>query len=241
MLKTLYILISILMLAACSGTLPSDYDSVTLNNSQPILIPDKGQAVFISKPLNEGWMLNHRLVAKWGMSLPTVLASVPDTAVVIEYVEDLITLPIGIRLPVKRAKVVYTLIKPLTIETVELLFVNIDHVYSSSNHEPSHYLMEDVVRITELKPTGFPQLTADDVLKHKILLEYGTPKEYDGVYHHYSNSKTAMKVRLVDDMHIRINLHSLEIERKFRQAINEMYSEEGVEFQKKQLLQGIDF
>jgi len=186
-------------------------------------------------------MLNHRLVAKWGMSLPTVLLSVPDSAVLIDYVEDLLTLPIGVRLPVKRAKVVYTLIKPLTIETVELLFVNIDNIYSSSNHEPSHYLMEDVVRLTELKPTGFPQLTADDVLKHKILLEYGTPREFDGVYHHYSNSKTAMKVRLVDDSHIRVSLHSLEIEQKFRQAIKEMYSEEGVEFQKKQLLQGIDF
>jgi len=239
--RTIYILLLIFILTGCSSSLPDDFESLPLQQSQPILIPDKFQAKIISKPLNEGWMLNHRLVAKWGMSLPTVLLSVPDSAVLIDYVEDLLTLPIGVRLPVKRAKVVYTLIKPLTIETVELLFVNIDNIYSSSNHEPSHYLMEDVVRLTELKPTGFPQLTADDVLKHKILLEYGTPREFDGVYHHYSNSKTAMKVRLVDDSHIRVSLHSLEIEQKFRQAIKEMYSEEGVEFQKKQLLQGIDF
>lgn len=192
------------------------------------------------KSLPQGWVLERQLIAKWGMSLPTVLSAIPDSASAVEYWEEMLSLPIGLRLPIKRAKVIYQMITRLTIETVELQFVNIDYVYSSSNHEPSHYLLEGLSRTTELKPTGFPQLTADDVLRHKILMEYGTPKEFDGVYHHYADSRTGMKVRVVDDEHILVRLKSNKVDGKLRQAINEMYSEEGIEYQKKQLLKGID-
>jgi hypothetical protein len=192
------------------------------------------------KSLPTGWILDRQPIAKWGMSLPTVLSTVPDSAQSVEYWDDIQTLPIGVRLGIKRAKVVYQVITRLTIETIELKFVNVNYIYSPSNHEPSHYILEDVIRTTELKPTGFPQLTADDVLKYKILMEYGTPKEFDGVYHHYSDSKTEMKVRVIDDLHIQVQLHSKKVEKQMQQAIEEMYSEEGIEYQKKQLLQGID-
>lgn len=192
------------------------------------------------KALPAGWILDRQPIAKWGMSLPTVLSTVPDSAQSVEYWDDVQTLPIGVRLGIKRAKVIYQVISRLTIETIELRFVNVNYIYSSSNHEPSHYILEDVIRTTELKPTGFPQLTADDVLKYKILMEYGTPKEFDGVYHHYADSKTEMKVRVIDDMHIQVQLHSIKVEKQMQQAIEEMYSEEGIEYQKKQLLQGID-
>ncbi|MFQ6612719.1 MAG: hypothetical protein ACE5D2_06415 [Fidelibacterota bacterium] len=192
------------------------------------------------KSLPTGWVLDRQPIAKWGMSLPTVLSTVPDSAQSIEYWDDIQSLPIGVRLAVKRAKVFYQVITRLTIETIELQFVNVNYVYSASNYEPSHYILEDVIRTTELKPTGFPQLTADDVLKYKILMEYGTPKDFDGVYHQYTDSKTEMKVRVIDDLHIQVQLHSKTVEKQMQQAINEMYSEEGIEYQKKQLLQGID-
>ena len=38
-----------------------------------------------------------------------------------------------------------------------------DHIYSSTNHEPSHFILNGLVRSIELKPTGFPQLIASDV------------------------------------------------------------------------------
>lgn len=243
MKKLFYILVSLIWLSACSTSLPPFLEPVSGEKITPPLpkAPEKVRPAVILKNLHGGWVLNRQPVAKWGMSLPTVLGAVPDTAISVEYMEEMLTLPIGLRLPLKRAKVLYRIITHLTIETVELQFVNVDHVYSSSNHEASHFLLEGLTRKTELKPTGFPQLTADDILKHKILMEYGTPKEFDGVYHHYTDSKTSMKVRVVDDMHLMIRLSSREVERKLRQAINEMYSEEGIEFQKKQLLQGLDF
>ena len=38
---------------------------------------------------------------------------------------------------------------------LNLHFINIDNIYSSTNHEPSHYIMNGVVMTVELKPTDF--------------------------------------------------------------------------------------
>ncbi len=201
----------------------------------------KSRPIFQLKSLPEGWTVDRHPVAKWGMSLPTVMSNVLDSAQTVEYWEEIIDLPTGYKLPLKQSKVLFQIITRLTIETVELHFINVDHVYSSTNHEPSHYIMNGVVRTIELKPTGFPQLTAEDVIKYKFLMEYGTPQEFSDGFHHYKNGQTILKVRELDESHVQIQMNGIAIDQKLRTAINDMYSEEGIEYQKKLLLRSIDF
>ena len=191
--------------------------------------------------LPEGWTVDRHPVAKWGMSLPTVMSNVLDSAQSVEYWEEVIDLPTGYKVPLKRAKVYFQIITRLTIERVELHFMNINSIYSSTNHEPSHYIMNSLVRAVELKPTGFPQLTSDDIIKYKFLMNYGTPKEFSDGFHHYENKKTIMKVRDLDSRNVQIQMNSPEVDKKLLIAIDDMYSIEGIEYQKKLLLRSIDF
>ena len=180
-------------------------------------------------------------MAKWGILLPTVMSNVLDSAQSVEYWEEVLDLPTQYKLPLKRSKVLFQVITRLTIETVELHFINIDHIYSSTNHEPSHYIMNGVVRTVELKPTDFPQLMAEDVIKYKFLMEYGTPNEFSDGFHKYQNEVTTLKVKEIDKSHVQIQMNSVDVDNKLRQAIEDMYSEEGIEYQKKLLLRAIDF
>ena len=197
--------------------------------------------IFQLESLPEGWTVDRHPVAKWGMSLPTVMSNVLDSAQSVEYWEEVLDLPTQYKLPLKRSKVLFQVITRLTIETVELHFINIDHIYSSTNHEPSHYIMNGVVRTVELKPTDFPQLTAEDVIKYKFLMEYGTPNEFSDGFHKYQNEVTTLKVKEIDKSHVQIQMNSVDVDNKLRQAIEDMYSEEGIEYQKKLLLRAIDF
>ena len=197
--------------------------------------------IFQVESLPEGWTVDRHPVAKWGMSLPTVMSNVLDSAQSVEYWEEVLALPTQYKLPLKRSKVLFQVITRLTIETVELHFINIDHIYSSTNHEPSHYIMNGVVRTVELKPTDFPQLMAEDVIKYKFLMEYGTPNEFRDGFHKYQNEVTTLKVKEIDKSHVQIQMNSVDVDNKLRQAIEDMYSEEGIEYQKKLLLRAIDF
>ena len=78
----------------------------------------------------------------------------------------------NIVLPIKRATVEFHYITRLTTEQITLGFVNVDYVYSTTNNSDSHYILENVVKKIKLKDTGFPQLTAEDVIKHKVCLLY---------------------------------------------------------------------
>tara|TARA_Y100001960_G_scaffold328627_1_gene417912 strand:+ start:3098 stop:3844 length:747 start_codon:yes stop_codon:yes gene_type:complete len=196
---------------------------------------------FQLQSLPGGWTVDRHPVAKWGMSLPTVMSNVLDSAQSVEYWEEVVDLPTGYKLPLKRSKVLFQVITRLTIETVELHFVNVDHIYSNTNHEPSHYILNGVVRGIELKPTGFPELTADDVVKYKFLMTYGTPNEFVDGFHQYKNHETVLKVREMDNSHVQIQMNSVTVDEKMRTAIDDMYSEEGIEYQKKLLLRAIDF
>ena len=197
--------------------------------------------IFQLESLPEGWTVDRHPVAKWGMSLPTVMSNILDSAQSVEYWEDIIDLPTKYKLPLKRSKVLFQIITRLTIETVELHFINVDHIYSSTNHEPSHYIMNGVVRTIELKPTGFPQLMAEDIIKYKFLMQYGTPNKYDDGFHEYNNDVTVLKVKEMDKSHVQIQMSSIVVDKKLREAIDDMYSEEGIEYQKKLLLRAIDF
>lgn len=202
--------------------------------------PKSLNPIFQLESLPEGWTVDRHPVAKWGMSLPTVMSNILDSAQSVEYWEDVIELPTKYKLPLKRSKVLFQIITRLTIETVELHFINVDHIYSSTNHEPSHFILNGLVRSIELKPTGFPQLIASDVIKYKFLMEYGTPKEFTDGFHKYENDHTVLKVRELDKSHVQIQMNSTAVDQKLRTAIEDMYSEEGIEYQKKLLLRSID-
>ena len=217
-------------------------ESAQQNKPEPIYLePKPVHSTFQLKSLPEGWTVDHHPVAKWSMSLPTVMSNILDSAQSVDYWEEIVDLPTGYKLPLKRSKVFFELITRLTIETIELHFVNVDHIYSSTNHEPSHYIMNGVIRTIELKPTEFPQLMAEDIVKYKFLMEYGTPSEYTDGFHHYENDKTILKVREMDKSHVQIKMNSVLVDQKLRTAIDDMYSEEGIEYQKKLLLRAIDF
>jgi len=128
----------------------------------------------------------------------------------------------------------------ITSEIIELHFINVDYIYSVTNFETSHYELDGVLKSIELLDTGFPQLVADDVLRHKVLLKYGTPDDFDGTWHRYKDKDTEFAVRVIDDSHLAIQLRSRAVDKKFKQAIQDMYSEEGIELRKQQLMEGFD-
>jgi hypothetical protein len=220
--------------------IPKEVKSVRNISTSELVSIDRVRPSLNIEPLPEGWTVDRHPVAKWGMSLPTVLSNVLDSAQTVEYWDEVLDLPTGYKVPIKRSKVMFQIITRLTIETVELHFLNINHIYSATNHEPSHYIMDRVIRAIELKPTGFPQLTADDVIKYKYLMTYGTPREFSDGFHHYDNSKTVLKVRELDKSHVQILMNSPEVSEQLDIAIEDMYSVEGIEYQKRLLLRSID-
>ena len=245
-IKLLLILVLSIGLTGCVARLfskpePVEIPVVTETVTEGEDDADDNYRGFQLQSLPGGWTVDRHPVAKWGMSLPTVMSNVLDSAQSVEYWEEVLDLTTGYKLPLKRSKVLFQVITRLTIETVELHFVNVDHIYSNTNHEPSHYILNGVVRGIELKPTGFPQLTADDVVKYKFLMTYGTPNEFVDGFHQYKNHETVLKVREMDNSHVQIQMNSVAVDEKMRTAIDDMYSEEGIEYQKKLLLRAIDF
>jgi len=233
---------TIIVCLGCVSCIWRTPELMVIDIPEPTEITESNPArtTFQLKSLPEGWTVDRHPVAKWGMSLPTVMSNVMDSAQTVEYWEEIIDLPTGYKLPLKRSKVLFQIITRLTIETVELHFINVDHIYSSTNHEPSHFILNGVVRSIELKPTGFPQLIAADVIKYKFLMEYGTPQEFTDGFHKYENDQTVLKVRELDKSHVQIQMNSIAVDQKLRTAIDDIYSAEGIEYQKMLLLRSID-
>lgn len=212
-----------------------------LINETSIKVPPPGKSVVLPKKnLPKGWRVNRETLADWQTSLPAVLGISLDTNTTAEFWEEGITLKSGIKLPLKRAKVTFHHQTRITSEIIELLFINVDYIYSVTNYESSHYELDGVLKTVELKGTGFPQLIADDVLRHKVLMVYGTPDDFDGIWHHYKDKDTEFSVRVVDDKHLAVRMRSRVLEKKLKQALQDMYSEEGIELRKQQLMDGFD-
>ena len=91
-----------------------------------------------------------------------------------------------------------------------------------------------------LADTGFPQLVTDDIIKHKVLMEYGTPKEFDGVWHIYHDNQSTYKVRKLDERNLKLEMGSINVAEKLDKAIDDTYSKQGIEFKKRVMVQGID-
>jgi len=67
-----------------------------------------------------------------------------------------------------------------------------------------------------------------------------TLQSNDGSWHRYKNKDTKYAVRVIDDKHLAVQLHSRLIERQLKQAIQDVYSEEGIELRKQQLMDGFE-
>ncbi|MFQ6678211.1 MAG: hypothetical protein ACE5D0_07795 [Fidelibacterota bacterium] len=224
-------------IACTSPEMPAPENVINDIPIQPL--PAK-KVVLPKKNLPKGWTVNRETLADWQSSLPEVLGISLDTNTSAEFWEEGITLKSGIKLPLKRAKVTFHHQTRITSEVIELQFINVDYLYSVTNFESSHFELDGVLKTVELKETRFPQLTADDVLRHKVLMVYGTPDDFDGTWHKYKDKDTNFSVRVVDDKHLAVQMRSRAVEKKLKQALQDMYSEEGIELRKQQLMDGFD-
>ena len=145
------------------------------------------ESVIPVKRIPSGWVFRDELLAPWESNLPAVLSIIPDTTVEVVYHDDNRTTREGFVLPIKRASVEFQYTSRLTHELIMLDFVNVDFIYSTTNNNDSHFILQGITKKVKLKDTGFPQLASSDIIKHKVLMEYGTPKEFDGVWHIYED------------------------------------------------------
>ena len=72
------------------------------------------------------------------------------------------------------------------------------------------------------------------------MMTYGPPNEFDGTWHRYLDDNTEMNVRILDDWNLAINLRGLVVEQDLRDAIEHVYSEQGIEYKKMQLMESFD-
>jgi len=73
-----------------------------------------------------------------------------------------------------------------------------------------------------------------------VLMQYGTPREFDGVWHIYSNSSSGFRVRKLDDKNLKVEMDGLKIKAQLHEAIEEVYSKQGIEHKKRLMMEGID-
>ncbi len=198
------------------------------------------ESVIPVKRIPSGWVFRDELLAPWESNLPAVLSIIPDTTVEVVYHDDNRTTREGFVLPIKRASVEFQYTSRLTHELIMLEFVNVDFIYSTTNNNDSHFILEGITKKVKLKDTGFPQLTSSDIIKHKVLMEYGTPKEFDGVWHIYQDVNSTYKVRELDERNIKVETKSLKVVDKLEKAIDDTYSKQGIEYKKRLMVQGID-
>ncbi|MFL2983533.1 MAG: hypothetical protein ACJZ12_03995 [Candidatus Neomarinimicrobiota bacterium] len=198
------------------------------------------ESVIPVKRIPDGWVFRDELLSPWESNLPAVLSIIPDTTVEVVYHDDNRTTREGFVLPIKRASVEFQYTSRLTHELIMLEFVNVDFIYSTTNNNDSHFILEGITKKIKLKDTGFPQLASSDIIKHKVLMEYGTPKEFDGVWHIYEDISSTYKVRELDERNIKVELKSLKVVDKLEKAIDDTYSKQGIEYKKRLMVQGID-
>ena len=218
-----------------------DQDGPSIDNSSADVSLRKNiESVIHVKRIPAGWVFRDELLAPWESNLPAVLSMIPDTTVEVIYHNDTRKTKDGVVLPIKRASVEFQYTSRLTHEQIKLAFVNVDFIYSTTNNNDSHYILEMITKKIKLKDTGFPQLTSSDIIKHKVLMEYGTPREFDGVWHIYEDVRSSYKVRELDERNLKVEMNSFKVVKKIDQAIEDTYSKQGIEYKKRIMVQGID-
>ena len=127
------------------------------------------ESVIPVKRIPSGWVFRDELLAPWESNLPAVLSIIPDTTVEVVYHDDNRTTREGFVLPIKRASVEFQYTSRLTHELIMLEFVNVDFIYSTTNNNDSHFILEGITKKVKLKDTGFPQLTSSDIIKLSLI------------------------------------------------------------------------
>lgn len=218
-----------------------EQEELVVDHTLPVVTTRKNiESVIPVKRIPDGWIFRDEMLASWESNLPAVLSIIPDTTVEVVYHDDNRTTKEGFVLPIKRASVEFQYTSRLTHEQIRLEFVNVDFIYSTTNNNDSHFILEGITKKVKLKDTGFPQLVSSDIIKHKVLMEYGTPKEFDGVWHIYEDVNSTYKVRELDERNIKVEMTSLKVDKKLEKAIDDTYSKQGIEYKKRLMVQGID-
>ena len=134
---------------------------VKLSRTSPL------QKFLLEKILNQlfllsefrGWVFRDELLAPWESNLPAVLSIIPDTTVEVVYHDDNRTTREGFVLPIKRASVEFQYTSRLTHELIMLDFVNVDFIYSTTNNNDSHFILEGIVKKIKLKDTRISSIS----------------------------------------------------------------------------------
>ena len=109
------------------------------------------ESVIPVKRIPNGWVFRDELLAPWESNLPAVLSIIPDTTVEVIYHDDNRTTKEGFVLPIKRASVEFQYTSRLTHELIVLEFVNVDFIYSTTNNNDSHFILEGITKKVKLK------------------------------------------------------------------------------------------
>ena len=104
------------------------------------------ESVIPVKRIPQGWVFRDELLAPWESNLPAVLSIIPDTTVEVVYHDDNRTTKEGFVLPIKRASVEFQYTSRLTHELIMLEFVNVDFIYSTTNNNDSHFILEGITK-----------------------------------------------------------------------------------------------
>ena len=127
------------------GEVKQDFSSSEVSSRKNI------ESVIPVKRIPGGWVFRDELLAPWESNLPAVLSIIPDTTVEVVYHDDNRTTREGFVLPIKRASVEFQYTSRLTHELIMLDFVNVDFIYSTTNNNDSHFILEGIVKKIKLK------------------------------------------------------------------------------------------
>ncbi|MFQ6605967.1 MAG: hypothetical protein ACE5D8_10535 [Fidelibacterota bacterium] len=190
--------------------------------------------------LPEGWVQHGVLAAAWGSGLPEVTPLIPDTGYQTEFWEE--NIPVDNReVVIPRASVTYQKLTPASKETWVLRFINIANLYEPLNLDDDQYLLIDIQRTIRLLDAGDIRVTADDVMKRKVLMRYGTPVSFDGNRYLYYDDKTEMAIQVLDDQTLFVQSSSIGLKEKLAVALESEYSREAIDQKINDLLKNIEF
>ncbi len=207
----------------------------------PVVSPDHDNYINrgVVKALPEGWVLNGVLAAAWGSSYEELIKTIPDTSFGILFYET----PHEIdseTIDIYRARVTYSYTTGVSKEDIVFEFVNLNYLSTQTQLLDADYILSEIKRSIYLVNTPGDQLMSEDLIKYKVLMEYGSPTDYDGQSYLYYNNVTEMTIKEVDNAHVLIHLTSIDLKRTMAEILDSQYSREAKQKQKQLLLDEID-
>ena len=65
-------------------------------------------------------------------------------------------------------------------------------------------------------------------------------RKNDGVWHNYGDENSIFRVRKLDERNVKVEVDGLQIADKLNKAIEDVYSQQGIEYKKRLMMDGID-